>query len=189
MNTQNTLKSNLWLLPMLTGLLYFIFGIWFIKAPLNSFKTLTIVFGIIIFISGAFETIIAMNNKATLLDYRSYLWSGIISALLGIMLVFNPKAILLFVSLMVSLWFLFKGAMLIFNGLNQKKLNNPIWKRPLVAGIISILVAVLLIWHPEIIGFTIALWAALAFIILGVFRMYLGYKLKTSKSINIDSIE
>lgn len=176
-------QKNLWWIPVVSGVFYLIFGTWLIKAPIGSFKTLTVIFGIFILASGIFETYFALKNKNSLYDQKNYIWGGILSAILGMLLISNPKAILITISMIISAALIFRGATNLYRSFNLKKQNNILWKRPLTSGIILILIAVALLWHPEIIGFTVAIWTAIAFIILGTFRIYLGYKLKTATQV------
>jgi len=41
-----------------------------------------------------------------------------------------------------------------------------------------VVIAAALLWHPEIIGITIAIWTAIAFIFIGIFRIYLAFRLR-----------
>jgi uncharacterized membrane protein HdeD (DUF308 family) len=52
------------------------------------------------------------------------------------------------------------------------------WKWELGLGISFLLLAGVFFWHPMFIGITIAVWTALAFIILGVFRIALTFRLR-----------
>jgi len=51
----------------------------------------------------------------------------------------------------------------------------------MIFGIVLIFIAAILLWHPEIIGFTIAIWTSLAFMLIGVFRIYLALQFRKMK--------
>jgi uncharacterized membrane protein HdeD (DUF308 family) len=55
---------------------------------------------------------------------------------------------------------------------SQKK-----WKWILLLGILLMLLAIILIWHPQVIGLTIIFWISISFISLGIFRIVLAFKL------------
>jgi uncharacterized membrane protein HdeD (DUF308 family) len=57
-----------------------------------------------------------------------------------------------------------------------KKSNNPNYIYGLIFGIVLILLAAIFVWHPEILGVTLAFWTGLAFISLGLFRILLIFK-------------
>jgi len=170
--------KNYWWIPLLSGIILLFFGIWFFTAPRESFQSLTIVFGSIILFSGVFEIYMALKNRALVMDYLAYLWGGLINVFLGIVLILNPKTILIIISILIGFWLIFKAGEMIKKALAQKKANNPKWINGLIFGLVLILLAIILIWHPDIIGFTIALWTSLAFIFMGVFRIYLAFRLK-----------
>jgi uncharacterized membrane protein HdeD (DUF308 family) len=172
-------NKRFWWIPVISGLFLLLFGIWFMVAPLDSFQTLTIVFGILIFLSGILEIYIVLKDVGFSFDYLSYLWGGILNILLGILLIMNPQSILVIMSILISFWLIFKGGEMIKKALENKKRNTKNWKNRLAFGIIMILIAAILLWHPQIIGFTIAIWTSLAFIIIGVFRIYLGFKMRS----------
>lgn len=182
MNTTNAgATRNYWWIPFLSGLILLFFGIWFLVAPLESFQSLTIVFGIIMLISGIVELYFLLRNQKTFMDNLSFLWGGALNIILGILLIANPRTILVIISILIGFWLIFKGGEQIKRAINLRKNKNMVWKRVLALGILMILVAAVLLWHPEIIGFTIALWTSIAFIMIGVFRIYLAFRLKATK--------
>jgi len=182
MNTKNLgSSSNYWWIPFLSGLILLLFGIWFLVAPLESFQSLSIAFGIIMFLSGVLELYILIKSTKGLMDNLSFLWGGVLNIVLGILLILNPRTILVIISILIGFWLIFKGGEQIKRAINLRKNKNSVWKRVLTLGIIMILVAAILLWHPEIIGFTIALWTSIAFIMIGIFRIYLAFRLKTVK--------
>lgn len=183
MNSTNTKtkQSNYWWLPFISGLFLLFFGIWFLAAPLDNFKTLTIVFGIIVLISGILEIYVLLKNRDGWSNVLLYIWGGLLNVILGILLIANPQTILIIISYVIGFWLIFKGGEQIKRALNLRKNNSTIWKRVLTLGIVMIVLAAVLLWHPEIIGFTIALWTSLAFIMIGIIRMYLAFRLKDLK--------
>ncbi len=175
-------RKNYWWISLISGLILVFFGIWFFSAPLESFKTLTILFGIVIFISGVLEIYVALKNRRVVLDYWSYLLGGILNTVLGFLLILNPTTILIIISVIISFWLIFKGGERIKKAIELKNVNHENWKNPLIFGLILILIAAILLWHPNIIGFTVALWTSVSFILLGIFRIYLAFKIKELNS-------
>ena len=79
------------------------------------------------------------------------------------------------ITILISLWLLFRGVIAIRNAVILKKANNQNYKYGLIFGIFLIMLAAIFLWHPEILGITIAFWTALAFISLGIFRIALVF--------------
>jgi len=182
MKTINARSSkNYWWIPFLSGFILLLFGIWFLIAPIESFHSLTIVFGIIMLISGIPELYILIKSQKGFIENLSFLLGGVLNIVLGILLIVNPRTILLIISILFGFWLIFKGGEQIKRAIKLRKNRNLVWKRVLTLGILMIVVAAILLWHPEIIGFTIALWTSIAFIMIGVFRIYLAFRLKSVK--------
>jgi len=171
-------KKNYWWISLISGIVLLFFGIWFFSAPIDSFKTLSILFGVVLFSSGVLEIYVALKNRKLVLDYWSYLLGGLLNVFLGLLLIINPTTILLISSVLISFWLIFKGGERIKRAIELKNANQENWKNPLIFGLILILSAAILLWHPNIIGFTIALWTAVSFILIGIFRIYIAFKIR-----------
>jgi uncharacterized membrane protein HdeD (DUF308 family) len=174
-------SSKYWWIPLISGLTLLFFGLWFLLAPEESVRSVTIVFGLIILVSGAFEIYTAFNRRKTVINYLSFVWGGLLNVVLGVLLILNPETILWVISLLIGIWLIFKGGEQINRGFKLKKNKNPNWSRQVVFGVVLLVLGIVIIWHPEIIGFSIALWAALAFILIGVFRIYLALQYRKLK--------
>lgn len=173
-------NKNYWWLPLLSGVIFTIFGLWFLMIPLDSFATFTTIFGFIILISGISEIYFAIVNRKIILDFQSFLWGGIFNLILGFILILNPGIIIVAISIMISFWLILKGGELVKKATDLKKSGDKSWSRPMFFGILLFVIALILIWHPQIIGITIALWTSFAFISLGIFRIYLAFRIRKS---------
>jgi uncharacterized membrane protein HdeD (DUF308 family) len=171
-------KRNYWWLLFVAGLLFVLFGFWMLFSPLDSMRTLITVFGIFTLLGGIFEMLFSISNRDKLSGYRAFLFGGVFDVGLGLLLIINPKILLVLITFVISIWIIQKGANKIHNAFQQRRLGDVAWKPDMWYGFALILLAGLLLWHPEIIGITIAFWTALAFIILGGFRMAMALNLK-----------
>ncbi len=179
MNTfMNENRKSYWWMSLISGLALLIFGIWFFVAPLESFQSLAIVFGFIILIVGLSEVFISLKKRNVVFDYMSYLWGGLLNVVLGVLLISSPETILWVISIVIGFGLIFKGGEQIKRAIQLKKQNRSNWKVVLVLGIVLVVIAAALLWHPEIIGITIAIWTAIAFIFIGIFRIYLAFRLR-----------
>ena len=93
--------------------------------------------------------------------------------MIGLILILNPELLLRIITLFVGIWLAISGIGLIIRAVEARKAKLLRWKWELGLGICFLLLAGLFLWHPMFIGITIAIWTALAFIILGVFRITL----------------
>ena len=174
----NENRRSYWWMSLISGLALLIFGIWFFVAPLESFQSLAIVFGFIILIVGLSEVFISLKKRNVVFDYMSYLWGGLLNVVLGVLLISSPETILWVISIVIGFGLIFKGGEQIKRAIQLKKQNRSNWKAVLVFGIVLVVIAAALLWHPEIIGITIAIWTAIAFIFIGIFRIYLAFRLR-----------
>ena len=102
--------------------------------------------------------------------------SGILDVILGLFIISNPRIILVLITLFISFWLILRGVVAINAALTMKPLGGNRWKWQMAFGIFLILAAIILIWHPQVVGLTSIFWMALAFIMLGILRLVLGFK-------------
>jgi len=102
---------------------------------------------------------------------------GLIDVVIGIILIVNPAILLKIITLFVAAWLIISSITIIMRASETRQKDKDIWKWELILGVFLLLLAILLLWHPMILGFTIAIWTALAFIILGIFRIGLTIRL------------
>jgi uncharacterized membrane protein HdeD (DUF308 family) len=175
-HANSKLSGTNWWIALFKGAMLIVFGIWILRSPTESIVNLSIVFGILIILSGLLEVWLAFKNKQRKLSWEWTLTSGILDVLLGAFLVANPEIILLLITFFVSIWLLIRGILLIRLATIVKKQGGSGYNFNMVFGILLIVIALIFIWHPEILGITIAFWTALAFISLGIFRIVLALK-------------
>lgn len=171
-------QKSYWWIPLLSGIALLVFGVWSLSAPLESFKSLTIVFGLLILLSGVFEVYMALKNRTVVFDYLAYLSGGVLNIVLGLLLIANPETLLWLINLIIGFWLIYKGGVQINKAFSLKKQHSSRWKNVLLWGIALLILAAVLLWHPEIIGITIAFWISIAFIVVGVVRIYLALKMR-----------
>ena len=167
-------------IALLKGAMLIVFGVWLLKSLSENLAKLSVIFGILILIGGVFEIGAAFNNRKKQIKWEWTLTSGILDILLGAFLVANPAFILLLITAFISVWLLIRGVIIIRQASILKKINNANYRFNLVLGIILIILAVIFVWHPEVLGITLAFWTALAFISLGIFRIVVAYRFRNT---------
>lgn len=173
-------KSNhsYWWVPMLFGVIFIITGIWILKSPVESYEQITKMIGVIILVSGTTQILFTVGNRKAIPGWEFQATGGLIDLVIGIILILNPAILLRIITLFVGIWLIVNSITLIKRGLEARKEKRNFWKWELILGAMLLLLAILFLWHPMVIGFTIAIWSAWAFIILGVFRIALTLKLR-----------
>ncbi len=175
MNTTVKTKNSNWWVSILKGVVLIIFGVWLFDSPNGNLIKLSFAFGVLILIGGLLEVSLAFKSRNTHENWNRGLTSGILDILLGSFLMANPSSILFLITLIISIWLLFRGILSIRYALLLKKAQNKKWFWGLIFGILLILFGGIFVWHPGFIGFTLGVWAALAFISLGVLRIVFAF--------------
>ncbi len=175
---ENSKKTTLsWWMYLIKGVLIIVLGIWMLKMPRESFNAMLLVIGLIIAIGGVLEAFLALYYKKVLKEWGWNFSAGILDILVGILLIANPEAILVLITLFISFWLVLRGVLSIWEAMELRKKGRKNWKWVLMLGILIMLLAIVLIWHPQVIGLTIIFWIAISFISLGIFRIVLAFKL------------
>jgi uncharacterized membrane protein HdeD (DUF308 family) len=175
---ENTKKTTIsWWMYLIKGALLIALGIWMLKMPRESFNAMLLIIGVIVAIAGAIETFLALHYRKALKEWGWNFSAGVLDILIGLLLIANPDAILMLLTIFISFWLVLRGVLAIWEALELRKDGQIRWRRILLLGIMIILLAIVLIWHPQVIGLTIIFWIAISFISLGIFRIVLAFKL------------
>lgn len=172
----NTAKY--WWIPAVIGSLFILFGAMVIKKPISSFYAFSIFIGISLILSGAAEIYFFSSQRKGNSEWSWYMSGGIVDVLLGIILITNPKIILIIFTLLISLLLFYRAIHIIRKAMEMKSTRNKNWIWVLVVGVLVLGLTVLLVLKPEIIGAALAFWIAIAFIVFGAYRIYLAFQLK-----------
>jgi len=179
MTTLETSKKTTisWWMYLIKGALIIVLGIWMLKMPRESFNAMLLIIGLIIALGGALEIFLALYYRKVLKEWGWNFSAGILDILVGILLISNPDAILVLITLFISFWLVLRGVLAIWEAMELRREGRKNWKWILALGILVMLLAIVLIWHPQVIGLTLIFWIAISFISLGIFRIVLAFKL------------
>ncbi|SEN21876.1 Uncharacterized membrane protein HdeD, DUF308 family [bacterium A37T11] len=172
-----------WYLQLIMGIIFIFSGIWTFSYPLESYLTLSILFTTTFIVTGFLEIIFSFSNQKELDNWGWILVSGIVSLLIGILLVNNPLISITTLPIYVGFLVLYRSILALSNAIDLKNYGVRDWGNLLIIGIIGTLFSFILLWNPTFAGFTIVTWTALALIMAGIFSVYLSLKLKKLKNI------
>lgn len=137
-----------WWLLLISGLLCIVAGILVFIFPMESYMTLSILFGILMLIVGAAQLIIA-STSGNYLAMRGYVIAGgILDLLLGIFLCLYPAVTVVLLPIMLGIWMMYHSFMIIaFGGdLETFKIGGSAWVT--VGGILLLLLSILILVNP-----------------------------------------
>ncbi len=182
-------KFTYWWIPILFGIIFIAAGVWILKAPGESFETITTIIGVIILISGTTELFLNIYNRRTIPGWGYQLTGALVNLVIGLILLINPAILLKIITVFVAIWLIVGSVMVIMMAAEARQVNRAYWKWELILGVFLLLLAILLLWHPMILGFTIAIWTGLAFIILGLFRIVLAIRMKKMRGRVVEVVD
>lgn len=168
-----------WWLSLLLGILFIIFSIYLMFAPLASYIALSILFSVSMFVSGLFEIAFAISNKNNISSWGWYLAGGIIDLILGIFLMANPGLSMSVLPFILAFWLMFRGFSATGYSMDLKRYGTRNWGWYMAFGILAILCSIGIIWQPGIGAFTLVYMVAYALLIIGIFRVMLAFELRS----------
>lgn len=177
-----------WGLSSFNGILMIVFGIVAIAFPSITIAALAIYFAISILVGGLALTAFSLRHKDELLNWKTRLTEGLISVVLGFVIVLKPQSAAAFLVIIVGLWAFFIGSVFIVSYFSRKT-PDMVGALNLIAGVVSLLLGIIVIFNPfESSRFLVILTGvyALAF---GIFTMIYTSQLFKKKNITDQSDE
>jgi uncharacterized membrane protein HdeD (DUF308 family) len=173
---KNSVKH--WYLPLITGILFIAVGILVFTTPAESYVVLSVIFSFSFLITGAFDIFFSISNRNEMEGWGWDLSLGILSLLVGILMLIHPEISMVTLPFFVGFVLLFRSIMAIGVSLELRNYYILDWGYLLAIGIIGTMFSLILLWNPAFAGLSLVMWTALAFIALGAFSIYLSLKLK-----------
>ena len=90
----------------------------------------------------------------------------------------NPSLLLKLITLFVGIWLIANSISIFMKAAEARKDQHPYWTWEFALGLFLMLLAIIFLWHPMLLGISIAVWTGLAFIIMGIFRIVLTLRLR-----------
>lgn len=165
-------------MPALFGVVFILIGYWILRSPEESFEKITKYIGVIILISGAIQLIFTIKNRRDIPGWGFQLAGDLFDLAVGATLVINPSLLLKLITLFVGIWLIANSISIFMKAAEARKDQHSYWTWEFALGLFLMLLAIIFLWHPMLLGISIAVWTGLAFIILGIFRIVLTLRLR-----------
>jgi len=133
-------NSNIYLIE---GILLIILGTFAISLPQFTTLSAGLVIGFVLLIGGLYKFFRTFKLKNETKHFWLAMTSGIIAALAGLYLLANPIKGIYFMTILLAIYFLVDGAASVIMALQSK--GNKYWNMLLLSGIITFILAVLII--------------------------------------------
>jgi uncharacterized membrane protein HdeD (DUF308 family) len=159
----------------LIGVISIIAGVVVLAKPSNSLETLAVISGIFVLIDGIIATVQALDRRTESRGLLAVL--GVVSVIVGIMLIRHPIAGVTAVALLLGIWMIAAAVvrLVVAVGLGEHRLRS-------VAGAAVLAIAgVVIVASPHIRYATLALITGLGFIGQGTAMLLLGWAMRTER--------
>ena len=168
-----------WWLLMLAGLLAIAAGICVFVFPVESYVTLSILFGILMLITGAVQLIIASTSGNYLMMRGYIIVGGVLDVLLGIFLCVYPGISLFLLPIMMGFWLMYHSFMIIALGGDMSTFKISGNGMMILGGILLLLLSIFVLVDPFSVGVvTVLTVAGVGLILLGVLMCAISVVLK-----------
>lgn len=168
-----------WWLMSIAGLLAIAAGIAVFAFPLESYVTLSILFGVLVLAVGAAK-LIAASSSGNYFMMRGYvLVGGMLDVVLGIILCIMPGASVVMLPIMMGFWMMYNGFMLVSLAGDLDTFGVRSTGMIMAGGIVLILISILILTNPFGAGVaTVVITAGVGLIVFGLLLCFLSMTLK-----------
>lgn len=168
-----------WWLYLIAGILSIIAGIVVFCRPLESYLTLSIMFGILMLITGIVELVVSGTSRSYFTSRGYSIVNGILDLLLGLFLCCYPRLTLLVLPIVVGIWMLFNSFTIIGLGsdMDSFRVKGSGWV--IAGGVILLLMSLGITFFPLTIGTaTIVALTGSILILFGAMTIALSLRLR-----------
>jgi uncharacterized membrane protein HdeD (DUF308 family) len=155
-----------WWLMMVAGILCIIAGICVFVFPLESYVTLSVLFGVLMLLTGAAQLIIASSSGNYLTMKGYFIVGGVLDVILGIFLCVYPGVSLVALPIMMGLWLMYNSFVIIAFGGDMDTFKLSGGGMLIVLGILLLVLSLFVLLNPLSVGVTTVLIVAGAGLIL-----------------------
>ncbi|MFS0783036.1 HdeD family acid-resistance protein [Bacillus sp. 1P06AnD] len=165
------------ILILVSGILMIGLGFWFMVDPSVTLAAFTVFIGLLMMVSGIFHIIMYFYHRKYRRTSGWVLADGILTLLLGIVLVADQISGTLALAYLFSFWVLFSGLLRVIGAFEARDFDIPYWGWIMAAGIIGILIGFMALFNPIIAAIGIAFIIGAFFIVQGIFAIVTFYYL------------
>ena len=168
-----------WWLLMLAGILCVAAGVVVFIFPMESYMTLSILFGVLMVIVGAIQLIIASTSGNYLAMKGYVIAGGILDLFMGIFLCVYPAVTVVLLPIMLGIWLMYHSFMMIAFGGDMEtfKVGGSGWV--VFGGSLLLILSILVLVNPFSAGIAaVVVLTGVGLVVFGIILMMLAFKLK-----------
>ena len=173
---RKTIKN--WYLPLLSGIIFVLMGIWTFMNPAEAYVALAFLFSISFIVSGLFESLFSITNRDVMDNWGWHLVVGILTLVVGFIMLIRPEISMATLPFYIGFVVLFRSMGAIGIAIDLRNYGVKSWGNTLLIGVLGLLLGFILLWNPAFAGLTAVMLTALALIISGLFNIMISRRLK-----------
>lgn len=176
------MKTNLqknWLVVLFNGLLAILFGALALFATETTMLSISIYFGLIVLLGGILLLLAAWDLHRKDKNYSLMLTEGIISAVLGILIMVFPGQTLKLFYIFIGIWAILLGLFKVYIAIILKKMNDFRYML-IIGGILLFVIGLLFLLDPAFIAGMVIKIIGGIFILVGMMLVYFSFTVKNA---------
>jgi uncharacterized membrane protein HdeD (DUF308 family) len=158
-----------WWLLALVGLLSIVAGVVIIFKPSDSLATLAVIAGIFMLLDGILELASSFSRRTANRGLIAVF--GVITAVVGVLLIRHPVGGVAFVALLIGLWLIAIGVIRFVTAFDEYEHRG----LHALAGVLELIAGIVIVANPDIGFATLAILVGIGFIVNGFAMFALGW--------------
>lgn len=177
----NYMERNWWVL-LVRGISAIVFGLCAFVWPGLTAATLVLLFGVYMLMDGLFAVAESVRYQNQLTHWWVWLLDGLLSVLVGVLVLFMPGATALALLILIGVWAIIGGALRVVAAIQIRKEVEGEWLLAL-GGALSILFGIVVIMQP-VAGLISLVWLIGSWgLVLGVVFIMLAFRLRKASAL------
>ncbi len=170
-----------WYLYLFVGILFIIVWAYMLFVPIESYLALSLLFAIMFVVAGVASVVYSIANHDSLDGWWWVLTFGILSTLMGVLMLVHPGLSAVTLAFLVGFVVLFQSGAMFGMSFQLKDQGVSDWWLVMILGVLGMIFAFILLFNPQFAGLTAVVWTAMSFMIIGFVEIYVSFKLKKVK--------
>lgn len=168
-----------WWLMLVVGILSVVAGILVFVFPLETYVTLSILFGVLMMLVGAAQLILSSSSNNYLMTRGYFIVGGVLDVLLGLFLCLYPGITIFLLPILLGIWMLYHSFMIIAFGGDLDTFGVDGQGFVVGSGILLLILSILILMNPFSAGIAaVVVLTGIGLVVFGLILVMLSVKLK-----------
>ncbi|WP_050614190.1 HdeD family acid-resistance protein [Bacillus testis] len=164
-------------LVLLSGLAMICLGFWFVLNPPVSLVAITVFIGLLMIVSGIFHIILFFYHRNQRKTSGWLMADGLLTLLLGVVLVFDRVTGTLTLIYFFSFWVLFSGLLRLIAGFEAREFGFRSWGWIMGSGVIGMILGFIALFNPILTAIGMVIMIGSLFVVQGIYALVTFYYL------------